>query len=319
MSPYKRALTGVSVGIAISESEDSGRLGFGSKEVNQVTVDFSRELVGQGASVVFGHDWRPDGVMHAVATAAASAQSLVEPSEPAEPTEPPPSAATPTVRRRRPKQLLRNYLPWPSPPSLSRDEREQLSASLYIEAVPLPPSLKAYETVTLPGPPEYPYLVARALTALRHRLVEETDARVCIGGKEKKYTGRYPGIVEEAWFAISVRQPLYLVGAFGGATQWVINALEGGQPSTFYRDNEMLNLYTQHKLDNAPESAADREIAPARVWSEFQSLKTAGLAELNGLSIDENRRLFASSAIPTAIELVLTGLGRLRRAAKLGG
>ena len=88
MSPYTRALTGVSVGISISESEDSGRLGFGSKEVNQVTVDFSRELVGQGASVVFGHDWRPDGVMHAVATAAAGAQPLGEPTEPI--TSPPP-------------------------------------------------------------------------------------------------------------------------------------------------------------------------------------------------------------------------------------
>ena len=308
MSPYTRALTGVSVGISISESEDSGRLGFGSKEVNQVTVDFSRELVGQGASVVFGHDWRPDGVMHAVATAAAGAQPLGEPTEPITS----PQLGVPQPRRR-PKQLLRNYLPWPSQPSLSRDEREQLSASLYIEAVPLPPGLKAYETVTVPGPPEYPYLVARALTALRHRLIEETDARICIGGKEQKYTGRYPGIVEEAMFAIAAQQPLYLVGAFGGATQWVIDALEGGPSKPFFRDADMRDLYQHHNLDNGPDAAADREIEAEHLWYEFHSLTTSGLADLNGLSIDENRALFASSAIPTAIELVLVGLGRIRR------
>lgn len=308
MSPYTRALSGVSVGISISESEDSGRLGFGSKEINQVTVDFSRELMGQGASVVFGHDWRPDGVMHAVATAAAFAQPLGEPTEVN--TSSPPELAQ---SRGRPRQLLRNYLPWPSQPSLSRDEREQLSASLYIGAVPLPSGLKAYETVTVPGPPEYPYLVARALTALRHRLIEETDARICIGGKEKKYTGRYPGIVEEALFAIGARQPLYLVGAFGGATQWVIDALEGGQSKPFYRDAEMTTLYERHNLDTSPDSAADREIETDRLWYEFHSLTTGGLAELNGLSVDENRALFASSAIPTAIELVLAGLGRIRR------
>ena len=314
MSPYTRALTGISVGISISESEDSGRLGFGPKEVNQVTVDFSRELVGQGASVVFGHDWRPDGVMHAVAAAAAGAQALGEPSEPMAP-RPPAGAPAP---RRRPKQLLRNYLAWPSQPSLSRDEREQLSASLYIEAISLPSSLKAYETVTQAGPPEFPYLVARALTALRHRLIDETDARICIGGKEKKYTGRYPGVAEEAMFAIAARQPLYLVGAFGGATQWVIDALEGRPANEFSRDREMSNLYSRFVLETEPAAADDREVVTDRVRSVFQSLTTEGLSGLNGLTPDENRALFASSAIPTAVELVLTGLGRLRRAQKFG-
>jgi len=94
---------------------------------------------------------------------------------------------------------------------------------------------------------------------------------------------------------------------------WVIDALEGGSSKPFYRDADMRDLYQRHNLDNEPDSAADREIEADRLWSDFHSLTTSGLAELNGLSIDENRALFASSAIPTAIELVLVGLGRIRR------
>jgi hypothetical protein len=250
--------------------------------------------------------------MQAVATAAASAQSLGEPMDPsARPTpETPPQP-------RRPSQLLRNYVPWPSTPSLSRDERDQLSASLYIEALSLPASLESYKSVTLPGPPIYPYLVARSLTALRHRLTQETDARVCIGGKEKKYTGRYPGIVEEALFAVIAHQPVYLVGAFGGATQWVIDALEGRRTKPFDRDNEMTKLYSQHSVESSGESASDQHIDTEQARSEFESLKTDGLAELNGLTSSENRELFATSVIPMAIELVVTGLGRLRRNGRL--
>ena len=88
---------------------------------------------------------------------------------------------------------------------------------------------------------------------------------------------------------------------------------EGGPSKPFFRDADMRDLYQQHTLDNGPDFAADREIEADHLWYDFHSLTTSGLADLNGLSIDENRALFASSAIPTAIELVLVGLGRIRR------
>ena len=314
MTPYVRALSGVSVGISISESEGSGQLGFGSQEVNQVTVEFSRELMGQGASVVFGHDWRPDGVMHAVATAAASAQPLGDLAPPTE--SPQPNA--PSKPRSRPRQLLRNYLPWPTKTVLSREEREQLSASLYIETLPLPAELKDYESITQSGPPVYPYLVARALTALRHRLVAETDARVCIGGKAEKYAGRYPGVIEEALFTLEARKPLFLIGAFGGATQRMIEVVEGAPPKSFANDGAMRELYQKHQLETDQDTWSDRDVDANEVWPAFQALGIEGLGDLNRLSPEENRELFTTSAIPTAIEIVLTGLGRLRRDGNIG-
>jgi hypothetical protein len=61
-----RPLAGCIVNLSISESDDSAERGFPSWQVNRVTLQIVAALFGQGASVVFGHDWREDGVMQAV-------------------------------------------------------------------------------------------------------------------------------------------------------------------------------------------------------------------------------------------------------------
>jgi hypothetical protein len=88
--------------------------------------------------------------------------------------------------------------------------------------------------------------------------------------------------------------------------------LRGARRSVF-RDVVMLNLYSRYAFDAQTDSAADRRAETERVWCAFQSPRTDGLAELSGLKRDENRALVASSAIPAAVESVLTGPGRLRR------
>ena len=62
---------------------------------------------------------------------------------------------------------------------------------------------------------------------MRSQMTTACDARVAIGGRLSKYSGLYPGIVEEAWSSLMSGKPLFLVGAFGGAAKAVIQALEG--------------------------------------------------------------------------------------------
>ena len=66
MSIVRRPLTGRIVNISISESDDSARLGFPPWQVNRITLQTVAALFGQGATILFGHDWREDGVMEAV-------------------------------------------------------------------------------------------------------------------------------------------------------------------------------------------------------------------------------------------------------------
>src|SRR5262249_51857710 len=65
-----RPLQNCVVGISISDSGEMERLGFDRAEVNRFTVRLTESLLAAGARVAFGHDWRPSGVMEAVAALA---------------------------------------------------------------------------------------------------------------------------------------------------------------------------------------------------------------------------------------------------------
>jgi hypothetical protein len=66
----ERPLSGCVIGISISESEEMDRLGFDRSEMNRCVVRLSESLLSAGARLAFGHDWRPGGVMEAVAALA---------------------------------------------------------------------------------------------------------------------------------------------------------------------------------------------------------------------------------------------------------
>jgi hypothetical protein len=67
---------------------------------------------------------------------------------------------------------------------------------------------------------------------MRVDMTKAVGARVVIGGRLDSYSGLYPGIIEEAWLSLIVKQPLFLVGAFGEAARAVTDALTTGNPET---------------------------------------------------------------------------------------
>lgn len=304
-----RALTGLRVGVSVSESGDSAHLGFPTEQVNRATVRVAGALIGQGAGVVFGHDWRPDGVMRAV-------HAFAQQMQPAQYEFAPASAGT--------APLVENLLAWPDTPSLPDDVRAGLSDSLRVERAGLPGDLDAViggrdkaELATGLST----YATARALTHLRRRLDARIDARFCLGGRTEGFTGRYPGIIEEAMIAVERNTPLYLAGLFGGATRQLIDAVQGGaMPPGFAvsvegHDSDVARAYAA-RCDDATEpdavAPADRVIDPAGVWELFRRRGVEGLSKANRLHPEENLLLFRATSLDAVIELVLLGLGRLR-------
>jgi len=63
------------------------------------------------------------------------------------------------------------------------------------------------------------------LTAMRQKLVALTSGRLMIGGKCTGFSGRLPGLVEEALLSLVAKQPLYLAAGFGGATAEIARVL----------------------------------------------------------------------------------------------
>ena len=305
MSEFPRPLAGYSLSLSISENEDSTAQGFPDWQVNRLTLQLTAALFGQGVSILFGHNWRDDGVMQAVHGFAQQAQ--------------PPIRLSKDENSAEPQPLLLNCLPWPDNPYLylSVEELEMLKPTLSITAMGLPQELESVRDKALSEGPDsrlYRYVRARALTVARKRLTELADARLCIGGRRSKTEGRYPGILEESLLALRVKKPLYLSGVLGGITKDIINAVEGQNPFAFHPTPiDDLELFTKPPIKEIdPKTQEDRESDVASVWQLFRSMGESEIARRNGLTEEENREMFHSDVVDHVIRLVLTGLGRLR-------
>ncbi len=298
MTLRARPLAACVINISISESDDSSAMGFPSWQVNRVVLQFVAALLGQGASVVFGHDWREDGIMEAVCGFARQMQSPIPPSE------------------GKPKKPLINLVPWPDKPFLSIQERERLSTTLMVEEVPLSSELLTIAKRVKIGETdsrEYRYLRARALTLLRHYLSEISDARICIGGRSTGFAGRYPGVVEEAVMALRSQKPLYLAGFLGGATSQLVDAIEGKKMPDGFCQESPEELFRDPPFKEQDETTLqDRIIDRKAIWDEFARVGSQTIADRAHLKKNELEKLFHTRVVDHAIELVLTGLSRLK-------
>jgi len=300
MTRVARPLAGCIVNLSVSESSDSEQRGFPSWQVNRVTLQLVSALFGQGAGILFGHDWREDGVMEAIYGFARQVQPAIPPA--------PDNTAEP-------EPLLRNLLPWPDNPHLPERDLERLSATLRVESAGLPAELEGFdlEARAEPGGPLYRYVRARGLTHLRHRLNDASHGRLCLGGRKSGSAGRYPGVIEEALLALRSNKPLYLAACLGGATEQVVAAIEGrDMGGDFCPPAPTDALYaTPPAAEHDHATSPDRLIDRAAIWEEFRNAGPNKLVELNGLSLDENEELLHTPVIDRIIELVLIGLSRV--------
>jgi len=298
MIPALRPLAGRLVNLSISESNDSASRGYPAWQINRVTLQLVAALFGQGASIAFGHDWREDGVMEAICGFARQVQPPIPLSEDDVAAEIQP--------------LLWNLLPWPDRPFLSEEDRERLSSTLHVEPAGLPDDLGTLAEEASRAEPNtdlYSYVRARGLTYLRHRLTAACDVRFCLGGRRGGFAGRYPGIVEEALLAIRSDKPLFLAGFLGGATEQIIDAMEGKRMPDDFCPKPPEDLYRRFSAREAEIGfISDRVIDREGVWNEFAEAGITRLARTNGLTVEENQQLFHTPVIDAVVELVLTGL-----------
>ena len=301
---FGRPLSGCAVNVSVSEGDDSAAHGFPAWQVNRTTLQIATALFGQGATVVFGHDWRPDGVMEAICTFARQVQ--------------PPLPLAPEEAQASGQPLLLNVLPWPDHPVLSEPDLARLRSTLRIESAGLPAELEGVDQQARSEAPTgrlYRYARARGLTSLRYRLNDVSHARLCLGGRRGGAQGRYPGVVEEAYLAVKARKPLYIAGLLGGAAQQVIAAIEGAEIPDDFCDPKRtppLDVYEHPPFKESADTEDDRVLNREIVWKAFAETKPEGIAAANGLTVEQNRELFHTPVLDRAIELMLAGLAQLR-------
>ena len=290
MSEQTFPLTGKSLGISISESPDLEKLGFSETHFRDGLTEFARYMLAAGATIAYGGDLRAGGFTYTLFDLVSTYKGAGG----------------------RKANRIRNYLAWPIHLKLTVEDRAQVKKSAEIVELP-PPEVEGLDPNTFvpPKDAETTYLWVLSLTRMRERLAQDNDAQILMGGRLVGYKGKYPGLVEEAYETMKAGKPLYLIGAYGGCTGAVIQALKGEHPKGLteeaqFENEAYMDAYAYFN-ENAPEE--EERINYPKLVEFFNEKGIAGLN--NGLTEEENLRLFETDHITESILLVLKGLMNL--------
>ena len=212
---------------------------------------------------------------------------------------------------------IENWVAWPIHHKFDESEFRNYGQEATLKDLPPPPDLdltpdelKADANGFVPPvTPAQRYAWARSLTFMRESMQAGTSARIGMGGRLKGYQGLWPGVLEEGVIALRARQPLYLLGLFGGAARLLIDALSGT-----YREeltgSWISTLQGSDELRNEYRRRGHAVKAPEELAAELKQKGAAGLSAAlnNGLSEDENIELVRSDDPERIVALILSGL-----------
>lgn len=263
------------IAISVSESPDMTVLGLSDDHLKGAMHEIALYLLADGADLAYGGDLRPGGFTEILFEMLLRYRSRADTGH---------------------DGILTNYLAWPVHISMAEGRIDETASSMKHVRLALigrdGGRMSIEERREMPSHEPDDAEWSDGLTAMRRTMCAETDARVVLGGRVQDYKGSMPGIAEVVLLSLESRQPVFLIGGFGGCAGDVAGALglagsaagslAGSRPTGV--DGRLFGRYGPDSL-------------------------------LNGLSVEENMFLARSPQIGQAITLVLRGLHRLRKGA----
>jgi hypothetical protein len=281
-------LEGKSIGISISESEDLQKLGFSKTHQQDAVIEFARYLLIHGATLLYGGDLRSEGYTGLFSELAFQYRSLYD----------------------QEKKHFINYSSYPNYIKVTSQQKFEFIKHR-VEFKPISPPKKLKVNLTkfiLPNSDTNKLVWAESLTEMRKEMNSVSDARIFIGGKMLGYQGKYPGIIEEAILSLKSDIPIYLIGAFGGATKSVISALQKEKPIELTEAWQIKNEGFADFLTYYNSKTINNKINYNELVSFLNGYTLKRLCKNNGLDEEDNKRLFETVHIPEMIFLVLKGI-----------
>lgn len=281
-------------GISISDLtiEDGVKIGQTPAHLIQLSQDLARHLISRGAELTYGGDLRDNGFTEFIFNESLAYQT----------------------RAMTDKIQIHNYIAWPiytaDTEKLKDWKANYITIAKMIEVPPADdildfiPNVKAF---MLPSNAENLYVWSRNLTEMRKILAEKCNIRICAGGRLTGYKGIIPGILEEIILTAEKKRPLFLLGGFGGITASICEAIRNKFiPKELTKEwqiennagyKELLNLYEQR----SPGAINYDKISESILNIEFN----------NGLTEEENLKLFSTPFIDEALYFVFKGIRNL--------
>lgn len=258
------AQTPMVVSISISESPDLAVLGMGSLHLETAMYSIATHMLANGVSLAYGGDLRPGGFTEFLSEMLFRYRGGVDG-----------------------ECNITNYLAWPVHINMNSDEINEMAKLGHIRMRLMgldggDISVKDRQEIPTRKPDKGE--LAEGLTAMRRKMCAETDARIVLGGSVEGYGGRMPGICEEVLLSLESRQPVFLVGGFGGCTRDIAETLG------------LIDTWAGSRL----------------AWAGRDELKIYGAEDLrNGLTLEENRILAGSIYMDEIVVSILRGIYRL--------
>ena len=139
-------------------------------------------------------------------------------------------------------------------------------------------------------------------------MIDACDIRICAGGRMTGYSGMMPGVLEEVLIALSKNKPIYLLGGFGGITTVICQMLiEESMPQELCKEWHWSNINM-----HAPECMimkANNNLLPD-YEQVYELMKIKNLR--NGLSVEDNKKLFFTPSTDVILELIAKGYKALQ-------
>ncbi len=284
------------IGISISDPDKEELIAIGQdgSHLIQVSQDIARHLLIRGAILIYGGDLREDGFTEFIFNEAHALQS----------------------RSRSQSIHLENYIAWP----IYHNDNEPIKhwKAKYrsiANMVNVPPSVDVIDLIPSehsflpPTNAQNSFIWSRCLTEMRHKMIENCDIRICAGGKHSGYRGRMPGVLEEILIALEMGKPIFLLGGFGGVTASVCKLIKTKElPKELTEEWQILNNPGYKEMLDVCLSRGIQYYTDYGLLVE--SLKGSDLK--NGLSKDDNDKLFNTPFIEEALHLVFKGLNCLQ-------
>lgn len=295
LTSVKLDLSSKKVGISISEPSDFELMNLGqtSQHLRLLMQDLARYALGYGAELIYGGDLRPDGFTEFLFQEAHALQN----------------------RLKSLKVHLTNHIAWPIHLADTTELREWKAkhrkiASMTEYDIPqdVVDLVNTPEEFLKPTDPASSFVWSRSLTEMRKSMIEACHLRISAGGRMTAYKGWMPGVLEEIAIAVQLEKPVYLVGGFGGVTRSVCRLItERAVPE---------ELSIEWQLSNNPGLKQTMKFAASR-GVDYEGMYSRAIdlvmnAELrNGLSLEENIKLFETPFADEVIHMILNGVERL--------
>lgn len=273
------------IAISVAYNKDIYSLSINKVQFERFIIELSRRLLDVGAKMIHGGKMEKGGFTERFRSLA--------------------NHYGQELKAEKDEYYFTNYLAWPYYNEMSNAEYTEYQSSR-MKLMKVKPSEFVNEdmrdTFIKPLDDNSRFLYATSMTAMRKQAESNSNARIIIGGKTSGFSGCMPGIMEEFLIALEYHHPVYLIGGFGGASKIITQIIEkvDGVTSATLREKTMATPNYSSLCEYYAEKGMPVD------YTVLDGIKIEDLD--NGLSVEQNLRLFHSLDIEEIESLVLLGL-----------